>query len=218
MSVTNLAARVVMLLSEERLTHPHLNPLLGTGFSLFNPRLIVTAKHVVGELSSILVSSRATKAPEVSSNIHLHPAADLAAIVVTEQFSENLEAFCSPTKHGATRIGDDVFSYGYPNFCNEKESFGRLFKGYVQRVYSFNEEHNHFEKLEVGMSVFHGQSGSPVLLDTSDGRFLNAIGVVSDTVDITSGKKGNITHYSYADCVMLSPFLPWLQTIIESID
>lgn len=220
MRTISLANRVFKILSSERLLTKDRNPHLGTGFSVLNSRIVVTAGHVVENCHDLVVYSAPAFSVDRTSLIFRHPSADIAALVVSKKFSENVESWdllSDPSNDSEIFIGENVWSIGYPQLGIEKPIPERLLKGHIMRM--FNDCVSGTEHFEVAMPAFFGQSGSPILLQSIHKiRDTKAIGLVSKSVGVSSNINEETNHISYTLCVSLSPHIGWLRKIQSNLD
>lgn len=200
-------------------------PPIGTGFGLKRSGLVLTADHVVGSMSKVLVVNTygADLQMVLSSRIIPHRTADVAAILLPTDIWQDTEYFelgFPPTGYSDFPLGEEVLSYGYPQMGIEKPIPPRLMKGYIQRQTEYKRQFENrnqpysYSGHELSFPAFHGQSGSPVVLDNHTPSARNkAIGIVTDYISFTSENKEDLLGVSWSIAASLIPLADWIEEL-----
>lgn len=200
-------------------------PPIGTGFGLKRSGLVLTADHVVRGRSNVLVVNTYGSALQMvpSSRIIPHHTADVAAIILPTDIWHSAEYFelgTPPPEYFDFPLGEEVLTYGYPQMGVEKPIPPRLMKGCIQRQTEYKRQFGNrnqpycYPCHELSFPAFHGQSGSPVVLDnfTPDARN-KVIGVVTDYISFTSENKEDLLGASWSIAASLIPLADWIEKL-----
>ena len=200
-------------------------PPIGTGFGLKRSGLVLTADHVVGDMSKVLVVNTYGSDLQMvlSSRIIPHHTADVAAIMLPTDIWHDAEYFelgTPPPGYFDFPLGEEVLSYGYPQMGIEKPIPPRLMKGYIQRQTEYKRQFGNrnqpycYSCHELSFPAFHGQSGSPVVLDNlTPGARNKVIGIVTDYISFTSEHKEDLLGVSWSIAASLIPLADWVEEL-----
>ena len=181
--------------------------------------LVLTADHVVRNQARVRVMNTSGQNLRIgqSSCIMRHQAADVAAIILpagTWKDAENFELGFPNAGFADHPLGEGVLSYGFPQMGAEKPIPPRLMKGHLQRRFQCHDEHYTYSSFELGFPAFHGQSGSPVILDNLAPQARNtAIGVVTRSVSFRSETDGEVVETSWAIGASFTPLSDWIKAL-----
>ena len=191
MAMLNLHDCVVPIYGCADKRPPH--NFLGTGFRLIRPDLIVTARHVVSGFDLYAIGANRHGGLAVvdvfySSNVSYAPDQNLDLAVIRLEPSEEGSWQClglRPEEYvrSSGSYGTPVATFGYPEHGSKGVS-PRIMFGHVQRSFEYERDNWSYSALELSFPAFHGQSGSPILLndqgrsDWSD----KVVGVVTTSV------------------------------------
>ena len=186
-----LASRIFMIFKESGD-----GPPIGTGFLINSPEIVLTADHVVREQSCVRIVNTSIKGLSMTTSCRIinHQAADIAAIILPKdawKSSEPFELGFPPAGYSDHPLGEEVLSYGFPQMGTEKPIPPRLMKGHLQRQFQYQDELYEYKSFELGFPAFHGQSGSPVILDNlTKGARKKVIGLVTKSISFKSETGG----------------------------
>ena len=193
-------------------------PMLGTGFRLGRPDVVVTAKHVVdqGYRQYAVAAKKANVVQIQLTRVVEFPdaPADLAVLLL-DGVSNPWQCF-RLLEHGDGKdaLGESVASFGFP--VHESDSFtARFMVGNIQRQYQHqdDEREESYFAYELGFPAFPGQSGSPVVLHGNTAAVhLNALAVVTNSVAYFD----HPSAASWAIGLSLAPFGDWLSSFVPS--
>ena len=193
-------------------------PILGTGFRLGHPSVVVTAKHVVdGGHGQYAVAAK--KANEVqiqpAKSVEFPDAPADLAVLLLDDVSDLWQCFrLLEDADGRNALGTPVASFGFP--VHDSDAFtARFMVGHVQRQYQHqdDEREESYFAYELGFPAFPGQSGSPVVLHGNTAAVhLNALAVVTNSVGYFDGPSAA----SWAIGLSLAPFRDWLSSFVAS--
>lgn len=223
-----LSERVVPIVSVERTGH---SKILGTGFRLHRPDLLITAKHVVagtdriyaadvepnqsgveeGFEERVLIPSKRTLVPDDGG-------ADLAAVILEETAPR--ECFTLAPKNGPDSVGNvlgaPVASFGHPVGPEPDRISPRIMFGHVQRRFVHITNEHKYLAYELGFPAFPGQSGSPVMLDSPRLRSRdNVLAVV--TSSMVYSNRSSAASATWAIGLALWPFADWIASITSTM-
>lgn len=210
-----LAKHVFLLFNIDGPSDSTTCPVVGTGFGIARPGIVLTAAHVVkGVPRNLLQVVSAFYNPALSfevDEIVNHPDADIAALVI--RGGESLEYFElgePPSGHNDIPLAEDVLSYGFPILAGERPIWPRMMKGHIQRHYQHVDEEYRYSAYELGFPAFPGQSGSPIFLDK--GRNI-VVGMVTNSVSYGSECGDSAVNVSWATGIALIPLADWIRSL-----
>lgn len=144
----------------------------GTGFAISSNGYILTSYHVVNGKGSIYVQNSKGVTYKVV-RYYTDPVNDIAVLKISDEAFKNLGALPYSIKKGVARIGDAVYTLGYP-----KDDVV-LGDGYVSSKTGLNGDTIAYQ---VAIPVNPGNSGGP-LLDNNG----NIVGVINGKENKTEG-------------------------------
>ena len=197
-------------------------PFLGTGFNIERRGLILTAAHVVEGLGEVWVVRTEYPCADrrrkvfLSNTIIRHPYADVAAIIIPEDYWEDASFFKLGDNGGRHySLLTSVATFGYPQIGpdHERPTRSRAMAGVIQRWFEYKDlpQGNYkYSAYEFGFPVFDGQSGSPVFLNSPlDDR--GAVIAVVTRYALYGGIIGeDVSSDRWAVGASLSPLREWI--------
>ena len=198
---------------------------LGTCFPFHPPLSFLTAAHcLVNAPPERLVLAFPNRRLALVEDVVSHPSIDVAIIRMqpgpTDLGREPPKMSCD------YRIGDDFFSFGYPQLeygDMQPLPTARLVKGHLQRFFQHrNIAGQKYHAAEMSTACPPGMSGSPVLTMGDSPRL---VGIVTDFVDagtlrsrseeeeIVGNQKTTVVYRDiirYGVCLLLAEHIAWL--------
>jgi len=148
----------------------------GTGFALTSDGIIATNYHVIENADSVYVQNEEGRSFKAEV-LHTEPQHDLAILKIVDKSFTNLGAVPYSIKRSESPLGEQLFTYGYPD---RTPTFR---KGYLEAKTGYRRDSLHYQ---IDINILPGNSGSPLL----DGK--------GNLVGITDAKETQIEGAHYA--------------------
>jgi len=212
------------LASTGMLTERNSSAFLGSCAIYVKPELALTAAHCVRHLqpSDIKVILPAWEGTADVLAVHCHPRADLAILRIKHdpvEYASLLPELPFSGLGNLTGVGADFCAYGFPEFQawddDKPEATGRLFKGHIQRLFTYKDHTKNYEYVAGEMSIPspRGLSGGPLFLADDPDKL---IGIAA--ANIYSSTPGEIEGtVSYGVAVLLWIVQVWLDDFVRAV-
>ena len=154
---------------------------IGTGFSINRPKTILTAGHTVFYHKQVLVQNIFGQSPLIipSSHIFCHPTSDLAMILVKDTLWSDIDSFSIKESYDICFEKEIFWTAGFTQRDGGRGINLRLLDGNLVRKCGYDRNYYPFFEFEFGSPIYHGQSGSPVFLNSDKNTCIGMLATAS---------------------------------------